>query len=68
MTAPCFTCKTAPAGHPDSPYSAYCATCQPRAADDLRASECRCGACGETFTGVGVFDAYSAPWASWGAA
>jgi hypothetical protein len=59
MSALCFTCRTEPAGSREFPSSAYCPDCQPR---DTRAVTARtangCGACGQQFGGIGLFDAH----------
>ena len=55
----CCTCRSRPAGYTQSPFSAYCATCQPHHEPVLPGSRvCRCPACGEDFSGTSAFDTH----------
>jgi hypothetical protein len=59
MIIMCFTCHSNPAGHPESPYSAYCAGCQPRSTQtQLERSQSLCAACKQIFATFTDFDAH----------
>jgi hypothetical protein len=66
MASTCYTCRAVPAGHPDNPYSAYCAGCQPREDAPPGRSQSGCSRCRQvfgtlaSFTGHLVHDAGSA--------